>query len=58
MSDHHECHYPNRWPTDYGRKWQCVCGRRYVVRAGNGMTTPPRLYWKQVRRLHVRRYWA
>lgn len=43
-------------PCWVGQKVECVCGRRYVVRHGDGMITPPRLYWKPIRRLHLRRY--
>jgi hypothetical protein len=52
---------PKPWsqPMDdreYGDKIECVCGRRFVVRHGDGRTTPPRPYWKPVHRLHLRRY--
>ena len=52
----HLCTPPMTFPTSYGQKWDCTCGRRWVVRHGDGLRTPPRLYWKRVRRLHVRRY--
>lgn len=40
----------------FGDKKKCVCGRVYVVRHGDGILTPPRPYWKQLRRLHFKKY--
>jgi len=51
------CELPLKIEETTFRMIECVCGRRYVAVAGDGMITPPRLYWKQVRRLHLRRYW-
>ena len=41
---------------DLGTVVQCICGRRYRLTHGDGMLTPPRPYWRQLRRLHLRRY--
>jgi hypothetical protein len=55
--DAHECGLPDYMTTPLWTLYQCGwCNRRYQCQHGDGMMTPPRPYWKQLRRLHLRRY--
>lgn len=53
----HHCPLPNIDPFFVGEKITCACGRRWIVSHGDGIFTPPRAYWRQQRRVHLRRYW-
>jgi hypothetical protein len=50
------CDKPSYSLTPLWARYRCPCGREYLLTHGDGMTTPPRPYWKQLRRLHLRPY--